>query len=150
MCLKKSSYLKFFCGNPIYMSPRDYKYHFTQFIYNWGGGTVFQKNLCPRTENFQWRGRLFLHGMMVQLPATGYKTWWWWVKDKWVKNIAWNVLRLGPESELLMNFSPPSFFLFSCVAEYLISLTTTWESYALVMKLKFKKFAEINVEKTFK
>ncbi len=30
----------------MYMNPRDYKYHFTQFIYKRGGGKSFQKNLC--------------------------------------------------------------------------------------------------------
>ncbi len=33
--------LKFFGGNPLYMDPRDYKYHFPQYIYNKGGGRAF-------------------------------------------------------------------------------------------------------------
>ncbi len=49
-----------------------------------------------------------------------------------------------------MNFSPPSFLLFSYTVAYLILFTATWECCALVMKLKFKKFVKINFKKTKK
>ncbi len=40
-CAQKSSYLKFFFGNSMYMNPRYYKYHLAQFIYNRGGRKAF-------------------------------------------------------------------------------------------------------------